>query len=63
MSEPRQPLQEGGLKRQPDRQPADHGLSKTGGGENRGDGVPEDEQGGMIGEADEDRDGGMAGEG
>jgi len=48
---PTQPLKDGGLK-QPDARPAtDEGLSKTGGGETRGDGR-EDGVGGMLGEGE-----------
>ena len=52
MSEPREPLKEGGLKRQPQKPAGGEGLTHTGGGERRGDGVDEDEAGGMIGEGD-----------
>jgi hypothetical protein len=48
---PTQPLKDGGLK-QPDRRPdSGDGLSKTGGGETRGDGK-EDGVGGMLGEGE-----------
>ena len=48
---PAQPLKDGGLKQPDQRSPSDEGLSKTGGGETRGDGK-EDGVGGMLGEGE-----------
>ena len=65
MSEPREPLKEGGLKKPQEKPAPDHtpGLSKTGGGENRGDGLDEDARSGMLGEGESADRGGMADEG
>ena len=64
MSEPSDPRKEGGLKQPPQTSPAPgQGLTKTGGGETRGDGADDSDQQGMIGEGETGGRGGMAGEG
>lgn len=64
MSEPREPLKDGGQGQPASTpQPEDHGLSKMGGGESRGDGLDDDVRGGMIGEAEGADRGGMEDEG
>lgn len=65
MSEPREPLKEGGLEKPQDRPVPDHesGLSKMGGGEGRGDALDDDARSGMLGEGGDADHGGMADEG
>jgi hypothetical protein len=64
MSEPRKPLNEGGQDQPASPSPPeDHGLSKMGGGESRGDGLDDDVRGGMIGDAEDADRGGMEDEG